>query len=153
MDLGLPDMDGTEVIKQIRKASDTPIIVLSARSNEADKVEALDLGANDYITKPFGTDELLARVRATLRTARFQGAGSGIRQEFKLGDMKISYDARRVTIGEEEIRLTQTEYNIVELLCRTCRKSPYLCGNHKKSVGVFGLRQCQKTSGKYGKYS
>ena len=77
LDLGLPDMDGTEVIKQIRKASDTPIIVLSARSNEADKVEALDLGANDYITKPFG---------------------------------------RRVTIGEEEIRLTQTEYNIVELL-------------------------------------
>lgn len=116
LDLGLPDMDGTEVIKQIRKTSDTPIIVLSARSNEADKVEALDLGANDYITKPFGTDELLARVRATLRTARFQGAGTGIRQEFKLGDMKISYDARRVTIGEEEIRLTQTEYNIVELL-------------------------------------
>ena len=116
LDLGLPDMEGTQVIREIRKESDTPIIVLSARTDEADKVEALDLGANDYITKPFGTNELLARVRATLRTARFQGTSTGIKQEFNLSDMKIEYEARKVTIGTEEIRLTQTEYNIVELL-------------------------------------
>ena len=117
LDLNLPGVDGLEILRQFRKSdTSTPVLILSARGQIQDKVEGLDLGANDYITKPFGTDELLARVRATLRTARFQGAGTGIRQEFKLGDMKISYDARRVTIGEEEIRLTQTEYNIVELL-------------------------------------
>ena len=125
LDLNLPGVDGLEILRQFRESdTSTPVLILSARGQIQDKVEGLDLGANDYITKPFGTDELLARVRATLRTARFQGAGTGIRQEFKLGDMKISYDARRVTIGEEEIRL-----------------------------GVFGLRQCQKTSGKHGKYS
>ena len=117
LDLNLPGVDGLEILRQFRESdTSTPVLILSARGQIQDKVEGLDLGANDYITKPFGTDELLARVRATLRTARFQGAGTGIRQEFKLGDMKISYDARRVTIGEEEIRLTQTEYNIVELL-------------------------------------
>ena len=72
LDLGLPDMDGVDVIREIRAKNDTPIVVLSARTDESDKVEALDLGANDYVTKPFGTAELLARVRATLRNSRFQ---------------------------------------------------------------------------------
>lgn len=116
LDLGLPDMDGVDVIREIRAKNDTPIVVLSARTDESDKVEALDLGANDYVTKPFGTAELLARVRATLRNSRFQGMGKSVRESFSLYDMEIEYDARRVSIAGEEIKLTQTEYNIVQLL-------------------------------------
>ena len=116
LDLGLPDMDGMEVIEEIRKQSEAPIIVLSARTGEQDKIEALDLGANDYITKPFGTGELLARVRASLRTNRFQGLEPKSLKHFKLYDLEINYDARKVTIAGEEVRLTQTEYNIVSLL-------------------------------------
>ena len=116
LDLGLPDMDGVDVIREIRAKNDTPIVVLSARTDESDKVEALDLGANDYVTKPFGTAELLARVRATLRNSRFQGTGKSVRESFSLYDMEIEYDARRVSIAGEEIKLTQTEYNIVQLL-------------------------------------
>ena len=116
LDLGLPDMDGVDVIREIRAKNDTPIVVLSARTDESDKVEALDLGANDYVTKPFGTAELLARVRATLRNSRFQGTGKCVRESFSLYDMEIEYDARRVSIAGEEIKLTQTEYNIVQLL-------------------------------------
>ena len=117
LDLGLPDADGLEFIKYARKSSFTPIIVLSARSTEHDKVTALDTGANDYITKPFGTEELLARVRAALRNSR-QGSASGLIPGgvFMAGDMKIDYDNRRVYIKDNEIRLTQTEYNIVALL-------------------------------------
>ena len=103
-------------IREIRAKNDTPIVVLSARTDESDKVEALDLGANDYVTKPFGTAELLARVRATLRNSRFQGTGKSVRESFSLYDMEIEYDARRVSIAGEEIKLTQTEYNIVQLL-------------------------------------
>ncbi len=116
LDLGLPDMDGIEIIRKIRAKNDTPIVVLSARTDESDKVEALDLGANDYVTKPFGTAELLARVRATLRNSRFQGTGKSVRESFSLYDMEIEYDARKVSIAGEEIKLTQTEYNIVQLL-------------------------------------
>lgn len=117
LDLGLPDIDGTEFIKFVRESSSTPIIVLSARSNEKDKVLALDLGANDYITKPFGTEELLARVRAALRTRRYSEGGSdSVRDVYIAGDMIIDYGARKVTIDMNEIKLTQTEYNIVELL-------------------------------------
>ena len=116
LDLGLPDMDGVDVIREKREKNDTPIVVLSARTDESDKVEALDLGANDYVTKPFGTAELLARVRATLRNSRFQGTGKCVRESFSLYDMEIEYDARRVSIAGEEIKLTQTEYNIVQLL-------------------------------------
>ena len=116
LDLGLPDMDGVDVIREIRAKNDTPIVVLSARTDESDKVEALDLGANDYVTKPFGTAELLARVRATLRNSSFQGTGKSVRESFSLYDMEIEYDARRVSIAGEEIKLTQTEYNIVQLL-------------------------------------
>ena len=115
LDLGLPDIDGTELIRMIRKESEVPIIVLSARSNEKDKVLSLDLGANDYVTKPFGTEELLARVRAAIRSNRF--AGSRLTsQKFVLQDMVINYDARIITIEKKEVKLTQTEYNIVELL-------------------------------------
>ena len=116
LDLGLPDRDGLEFIREIRQNDITPILVLSARNNEKDKVKALDLGANDYITKPFGNAELLARVRAALRnrrTTEVEGVGEGI---FTLHDMTIDYACRVVMIGEEEIKLTRTEYNILEIL-------------------------------------
>lgn len=117
LDLGLPDMDGNDFIENIRESSDVPIIVLSARTDEWDKVKALDLGANDYITKPFSTNELLARVRAALRNSRHNGVGERmIRKSFQIENMIICYENRRVTIDEKEVKLTQTEYNIVELL-------------------------------------
>ena len=116
LDLGLPDRDGMSLIQEVRKTDTVPIIVLSARSSERDKVEALDLGANDYITKPFGTAELLARVRAALRNNRYStGQGMLPGGVFTTGDMKINYDQRKVYIGEQEIKLTQTEYNILAL--------------------------------------
>ena len=117
LDLGLPDIDGLHLIRQIRKTDAIPILVLSARSNEQDKVEALDLGANDYITKPFGTDELLARIRAALRSHRHslenECTPGG---KFQVQDLIIDYDKRQVFIGKDEIDLTQTEYNIVSYL-------------------------------------
>lgn len=116
LDLGLPDMDGTELIKTIRSASNTPILVLSARTAEGDKVTALDLGANDYITKPFGTAELLARVRAALRTSCIAKPGAPPGKSFHVADLSIDYESRRVTVAGQEIRLTQTEYNIVAFL-------------------------------------
>lgn len=117
LDLGLPDGDGVELIRQIRKDSAVPIIVLSARTLESDKVEALDLGANDYVTKPFGIAELLARIRAALRSRRVGGEMLGVPGgKFTLHDLVIDYDRRQVTVGGVEIKLTQTEYNILALL-------------------------------------
>ena len=119
LDLGLPDLDGEEFIRQVRQHSMVPIIVLSARSDERDKVSSLDLGANDYITKPFGTAELLARVRAALRTNRhnsqMDAAPGG---KFHLEDLEIDYDRRLVTVGGHTVHMTQTEYNILALLSR-----------------------------------
>lgn len=116
LDLGLPDKDGLEYIKEVRKTDATPILVVSARSNENDKVLALDLGANDYITKPFGNAELLARVRAALRNRRSSEVEGVLDGKFVLHDMIIDYARRMVTIGEEEVKLTRTEYNILEVL-------------------------------------
>ena len=116
LDLGLPDMDGEEFIRQIRGISAVPIIVLSARTEESDKVSALDLGANDYITKPFGTAELLARVRASLRMARHQAPASSHNGRFVLDDMTIDYDRREVRVSGDDVHLTQTEYNILAYL-------------------------------------
>ena len=119
LDLGLPDVDGLDFIRHVRSISTVPIIVLSARSTEADKVCALDLGANDYITKPFGTAELVARIRAVLRTSRmgvqmadFPGGN------YRLKDLQIDFDRRQVTVGDNTVHLTQTEYNILVLLAR-----------------------------------
>lgn len=117
LDLGLPDADGLSFLKEVRKTALTPIIVLSARTDESDKVRALDLGANDYVTKPFGTAELMARVRSALRTSRHStddGRLPGGR--FRSGGFEIDYDARRVFIHKAEIKLTQTEYNIIAFL-------------------------------------
>ena len=117
LDLGLPDIDGVDFIKMVRETSNTPIIVLSARTGERDKIDALDLGANDYVTKPFSTGELLARVRAALRDNRRKNSQLDVlKNVFRTKDMVIEYDSRRIKKGKEEIKLTQTEYNIVELL-------------------------------------
>ena len=116
LDLGLPDMDGEEFIRVTRCSSAIPIIVLSARSEEDDKVSALDLGANDYITKPFGTAELLARVRASLRTNRMNMLSSVPGSVFELDDLVIDYDRRQVTVAGRVVHLTQTEFNILSFL-------------------------------------
>lgn len=117
LDLGLPDGDGLDYIKMIRAEFSVPIIVLSARTDEMDKVEALDSGANDYVTKPFSTAELLARVRVALRIRHIKLNMSMERgMHFKVERMEINYEKRRVVIDGEEIRLTQTEYNILSLL-------------------------------------
>ena len=117
LDLGLPDRDGIELIRTVRQKSMTPVMVLSARTTEQDKIEALDLGANDYITKPFSTGELLARVRAALRLNRYSSAAAGMPSgTFTAQDMTINYERRKVFVAGEEVKLTQTEYNIVAFL-------------------------------------
>lgn len=112
LDLGLPDRDGLDFIRETRKSSLVPILVLSARTQETDKVRALDLGADDYVTKPFGTAELLARIRVGLRSSHGVAPGN----VFVLKDLVIDYDKRQVTVAGEPVKLTQTEYNIVALL-------------------------------------
>lgn len=123
LDLGLPDMDGMHFLQVVRRDSLTPIIVLSARSDDRDKVSALDAGANDYVTKPFSAPELLARIRMTLRNYRHRAdAGKLPGGKFRVRDLVIDYDARQVFIQEQEIKLSQTEYNIVALLSEHCGK-------------------------------
>ena len=122
LDLGLPDMDGEEFIRFARQESTVPIIVLSARMDEQDKISALDLGANDYITKPFGTGELLARVRAALRSSRKGAQASAPGGSFVLEDLVIDYDRRQVSVGGNTIHLTQTEYNILFCLSQHAGK-------------------------------
>lgn len=124
LDLGLPDMDGMKILKNVREWSSMPIIVVSARTHERDKVEALDMGADDYITKPFGTSELLARLRTAIRHARAaclvpEGVKTGV---FRSGGMVIDYDKHRVYIDERDAGLTQNEYKIVSLLGRYAGK-------------------------------
>ena len=116
LDLGLPDMDGEEFIRIVRQSSMIPIIVLSARTEEKDKVYALDLGANDYMTKPFGTAELLARVRASLRINRMNLRSAAPESVFTLGDLIINYERRQVSVNGKIVHLTQTEFNILSYL-------------------------------------
>ena len=114
LDLGLPDMEGVDVIKKIRTWSNVPIIVISARSEDADKIEALDAGADDYITKPFSVEELLARIRVTIR--RLAMLGMGEMQDtsiFENGDLKIDYTAGCTYLKEEELHLTPIEYKVL----------------------------------------
>lgn len=122
LDMGLPDMDGEAFIRIVRKSSMVPIIVLSARTEERDKVLALDLGANDYITKPFGTEELLARVRASLRIARHHAQKAASGGQFVLDDLSIDYDSRQVTMAGACVHLTQIEYNILAYLSQHAGK-------------------------------
>ena len=114
LDLGLPDMDGLEVIREIRTNSSTPIVVLSVRGAERDKVQALDLGADDYLTKPFGVDELLARVRVALRHAARPAQGTAA--VFMTGELRVDLEHRRVSVGDREVHLTPTEYSLLTAL-------------------------------------
>ncbi len=120
LDLGLPDMDGNAIIESVRQWTHMPIIVISARSMEQDKATALDMGADDYITKPFGTIELLARIRAALRHTRTTAEAGEIALtgSYHVGDLEIDYRKRRVYRGGEDVRLTPNEYRIVALLGR-----------------------------------
>jgi two-component system, OmpR family, KDP operon response regulator KdpE len=111
LDLGLPDIDGIEVCRRIRAHADMPIVILSARGAEPDKVAALDQGADDYVTKPFGPEELLARVRAALR--RSLGAETVLHGQLTRGDLTIDFDRRRVHRGADEIRLTPKEFDLL----------------------------------------
>ena len=123
LDLGLPDCDGSVLIDKVRAESPVPIIVLSARSEEMEKVKALDMGANDYITKPFGSEELLARIRSALRNAvRGAAAGRAPGAKFEVDGLVIDYDARRVFVNDVEVKLTQTEYNILAFLSENSGK-------------------------------
>mgnify|MGYP002560318008 CR=1 FL=1 len=124
LDLGLPDMDGMEVLKSVRKWSNLPVVVVSARNHEHDKVEALDYGADDYLVKPFGTSELLARIRTAIRHTRTTLSNTQIAQsgKFVTGDLTIDYDKHLVTLAGQPVHLTANEYRLVELLSRSAGK-------------------------------
>ena len=120
LDLGLPDLDGVEVVRRIREWSPMPIVVVSARGQERDKVEALDAGADDYLTKPFGTGELLARMRVALRHSANPGEpGQSV---VEAGDLRVDLAARVVQRAGEEVRLTRTEYRLVATLAQHAGK-------------------------------
>ena len=121
LDLGLPDQDGLEVIRSLRQTSQTPIIVLSARGQEKDKIEALDLGADDFVSKPFAVGELLARMRAALRRAATIRDGSD-GTAFRAGDLTVDLDARVVRVSESEVHLTPIEFRLLETLVRHAGK-------------------------------
>ena len=123
LDLGLPDMDGIDVIKQIRDWSNMPIIVISARSEDEDKIEALDAGADDYLTKPFSVEELLARLRVTVRRLSLINSDSGKDSSvYTNGDLRIDYAAGCAYLGDEELKLTPMEYKLLCLLAKNTGK-------------------------------
>jgi two-component system, OmpR family, KDP operon response regulator KdpE len=135
LDLGLPDIDGLEVTRQLREWTTTPIIILSVRDREHDKVEALDKGADDYLTKPFGTSELLARMRVALRhsTREVQGSDEPI---FTTRDLRVDMAHRQVSVGETEIHLTPIEYKLLTTLIRHAGK---VVTRHQLLKEVWGL--------------
>ncbi len=122
LDLGLPDFDGFEVLKRIREWSDVPIIVVSARHYEKEKVKALDLGADDYITKPFGNNELLARIRTVIRRTLMVKNSSEQGHIFSVDDLTIDYLKRTISLSGEPIHLTPIEYKIIVLLSKNAGK-------------------------------
>jgi two-component system, OmpR family, KDP operon response regulator KdpE len=120
LDLGLPDMDGVDVIRDLRTWTPVPVIVLSARTREADKVDALDAGADDYLTKPFGVGELLARIRVVMRRRVVEGGGAA--QTFRFGDVTVDFGKRQVQRAGQELHLTVTEYRLLGVLIRNVGK-------------------------------
>lgn len=124
LDLGLPDADGMDFIREIRRQSIVPILVLSARSGEKDKVHALDLGSNDYMTKPFGTEELAARIRSIFRNRnQLLADNKPADNQYRVKNLRIDYDERKIYVDEKEVRFTRTEYNIVSFLSRNSGKT------------------------------
>jgi two-component system KDP operon response regulator KdpE len=113
LDLGLPDLDGLSVTERLRQWATMPIIVISARGREEDKIKALDAGANDYVTKPFGVGELLARIRAALRHKNMAGTAS---MQFESGDLRVDLARRQVFVSDKEVHLTPIEYKLLGLL-------------------------------------
>ncbi len=120
LDLGLPDQDGISLTRELRAWTQTPIMVISAREKEADKGQALDAGANDYLTKPFGSEELMARIRVALRLA--PSTESVEQTRFELGDLVLDLVLKQVTKAGEPVKLTKTEYNILKLLAKNMGK-------------------------------
>ena len=123
LDLGLPDMDGLDILRSLRSWSSLPVVVVSARSHERDKVAALDLGADDYLTKPFGTDELLARVRTAIRhNNKLSDDSQNANRPYAADGLTIDFERRLVTLHGKEIHLTRVEYKIVSLLAKNSGK-------------------------------
>jgi two-component system KDP operon response regulator KdpE len=122
LDLTLPDIDGLEVCRQVREWSQVPIIVLSVRTADADKVTALELGADDYITKPFSMNELIARIRVALRHVAERAGGTGRAARFQTGGLAIDFERRQVTIDGAEVHLTPTEYEVLKYLATNAGK-------------------------------
>lgn len=122
LDLGLPDMDGIDVIKEIRKWSSIPIIVVSARHDEQDKVEALDSGADDYLTKPFGSSELVARIRTAMRHSSKATLSTKDQNIYHMNGLKINFEKRIISLNKEEVHLTQIEYKLITLLAKNSGK-------------------------------
>ncbi len=122
LDLGLPDIDGVEVIRRIRSWSNVPIIVISARSEDSDKIDALDSGADDYLTKPFSVEELLARLRVTQRRMALMQSGSTSKAVFENGELRIEYAAGCAYLNNEELHLTPIEYKLLCLLAQNTGK-------------------------------
>lgn len=155
LDLGLPDMDGLKILKEVRSWSNTPIIIVSARSQERDKIDGLDLGADDYLTKPFSMAELLARVRVALRRVNImQDSNKELVKNYKVDKLEVNLEKRKVTLDGEEIHLTPIEFKIFALLVRNSGKvltHNYIIkevwggvvGNESQSLRVFmaGIRR------------
>ena len=155
LDLGLPDMDGLEVIRRLRDWSRAPVIIVSARGQEKDKVAALDAGADDYLTKPFGVGELLARIRVALRHAATIAAGKGPESaRFTVGELRVDLAARRVFVGEREVHLTPIEYRLLTALVHHAGKvlthrfllkevwgPPYVDQTHYLRIFMANLRR------------
>ncbi len=154
LDLGLPDMDGMEVMDTLGKWSNTPLIVVSARQDEGQRVEALDSGADDYITKPFSNQDLLARIRSVLRRSQKPATSSlSALGRFTLGTLSIDYDSHMVTVGGEAVHLTPIEYKILSLLSLNAGKvltyhnitreiwGPYSEGHQLLRVNMANIRR------------
>lgn len=145
LDLGLPDIDGIEVITKIRSWSAVPIIVISARTEDSDKIAALDAGADDYLTKPFSVDELLARVRANLRRSSMVSSESTEASTFDNGPLHIDYAAGYATKDGRELSLTPTEYKLLVLLAKTstrCSPTPSSPARYGARAGTAIWRAC-----------
>ena len=121
LDIMMPEKDGFEVCRRLREWSTVPIIMLTARGDEVDKVRCLELGADDYISKPFGVNELMARITAVLRRASVQRV-TAIEPSFTAGELEINFNARRVTVAGKEVKLTPTEYNLLQELALNAGK-------------------------------